>query len=193
MPLHPAGRRDGEGRLLCRRCSKPVPKPRRAWCGERCIRESYWEYHAPFRDRVGRRDGGVCSLCGLDTKRIEKVIDQMNAKCRRPYGRKETRAEFETRIIYQTRLRGFVSRLNERGFKGCVVIQEHSREFAFVKKSLWEADHIRPRVLGGSDETSNGRTLCVPCHKAATKRLARYRKQKRRKRTSFAFITEDFS
>lgn len=35
-------------------------------------------------------------------------------------------------------------------------------------------DHIWPRILGGSDERTNLRPLCVPCHKATTARLVRY-------------------
>ena len=38
--------------------------------------------------------------------------------------------------------------------------------------SLWQADHVVPRVLGGKNELSNLRTLCVPCHKLAAARLA---------------------
>jgi 5-methylcytosine-specific restriction protein A len=36
----------------------------------------------------------------------------------------------------------------------------------------WEADHIIPLAEGGTNELSNYRTLCVPCHKAETRALA---------------------
>jgi 5-methylcytosine-specific restriction endonuclease McrA len=45
------------------------------------------------------------------------------------------------------------------------------------RKSLWDADHIRPVTEGGGQcDLSNMRTLCLICHRAATaalrKRLA---------------------
>jgi 5-methylcytosine-specific restriction endonuclease McrA len=46
----------------------------------------------------------------------------------------------------------------------------------------WEADHVIPLALGGEDTLENHRTLCEGCHKAATKRLARFRKHNRRLR-----------
>ncbi|MBU0846685.1 HNH endonuclease [Patescibacteria group bacterium] len=44
---------------------------------------------------------------------------------------------------------------------------------------LWQADHIVERVRGGSHELHNLRTLCVPCHKKETARLAHERKVER--------------
>jgi 5-methylcytosine-specific restriction endonuclease McrA len=35
-------------------------------------------------------------------------------------------------------------------------------------KSLWEADHIVPFALGGTDDLSNLVTLCVRCHRKKT-------------------------
>lgn len=36
---------------------------------------------------------------------------------------------------------------------------------------LWQVDHIVPLVDGGLNELENLRLLCVPCHKAETRRL----------------------
>ncbi len=47
-------------------------------------------------------------------------------------------------------------------------------------KDQWQADHIVPRVRGGGDDLSNLRTLCTPCHKVETKRLAGERAAERR-------------
>ena len=38
---------------------------------------------------------------------------------------------------------------------------------------LTQVDHIIPVILGGTGDLENLRTLCVPCHKAETKRLRR--------------------
>lgn len=48
-------------------------------------------------------------------------------------------------------------------------------------KSFWEADHIVEVVNGGGECGLDGlQTLCQPCHKAKTKRLAAELKERRR-------------
>ncbi len=48
-------------------------------------------------------------------------------------------------------------------------------------RAWWEVDHIVPVVLGGGCcGLDNLRTLCVPCHKKATARLAAERARARR-------------
>ena len=42
----------------------------------------------------------------------------------------------------------------------------------------WEADHIVPLVEGGLHTPDNIRTLCIPCHKAETKKLTARRFQR---------------
>jgi 5-methylcytosine-specific restriction endonuclease McrA len=49
------------------------------------------------------------------------------------------------------------------------------------ERSLWEADHIVPVVLGGGCcDLANLRTLCQRCHKLETRRLAATRVELRR-------------
>ncbi|HYR27302.1 MAG TPA: HNH endonuclease signature motif containing protein [Thermoanaerobaculia bacterium] len=45
------------------------------------------------------------------------------------------------------------------------------------RKSWWEADHILPVVEGGDSNLDNLRTLCIPCHREATKSLRERRKR----------------
>ena len=45
---------------------------------------------------------------------------------------------------------------------------------------LWQADHIVPRVLGGTNALENLRTVCIPCHKGVTAQLAASRAADRR-------------
>ena len=41
-----------------------------------------------------------------------------------------------------------------------------------ARRSLWDADHIRPVAEGGGQcDLDNLRTLCVPCHREATAQL----------------------
>ncbi len=46
---------------------------------------------------------------------------------------------------------------------------------------LWEADHVTECIRGGWGKgIDNFRTLCIPCHKEETARLARERADERR-------------
>lgn len=47
------------------------------------------------------------------------------------------------------------------------------------RKSWWEADHVLPVVEGGDSNLDNMRTLCIPCHREATRAL-----RERRQRTA---------
>lgn len=43
-----------------------------------------------------------------------------------------------------------------------------------LRRNLWDADHIVPVAEGGGEcDLSNMRTLCLPCHRAATAELRR--------------------
>jgi 5-methylcytosine-specific restriction enzyme A len=46
------------------------------------------------------------------------------------------------------------------------------------RRHLWDADHIIPVAEGGGEcDLSNMRTLCLPCHRAATAALRRRRER----------------
>lgn len=45
------------------------------------------------------------------------------------------------------------------------------------RKTWWEADHILPVVEGGDSNLENIRTLCLPCHRQATRELHARRKR----------------
>ena len=45
------------------------------------------------------------------------------------------------------------------------------------RKSWWEADHILPVVEGGDSNLENIRTLCIPCHRNATRELRERRRR----------------
>jgi 5-methylcytosine-specific restriction endonuclease McrA len=92
----------------------------------------------------------------------------------------ETDREWQDRIVACSALNAEIARLETEGFRKCFKKTGHNGRWT-IERSLWEADHIQPRVLGGGEDLENYRTLCVPCHKAATKRLARFLKLRRRK------------
>ena len=45
------------------------------------------------------------------------------------------------------------------------------------RKTWWEADHILAVVEGGDSNLENIRTLCIPCHREATRSLRVRRKK----------------
>lgn len=68
-------RKDQEGKTLCCVCAHPVPKGRRHWCSEECVKryrdDQDWGY---IRQRVIQRDENECQKCGLKLKRDRKTI-----------------------------------------------------------------------------------------------------------------------
>ena len=65
----------------------------------------------------------------------------------------------------------FAQRMRElRALQECGAIHKK-------RKSWWEADHIVPVVEGGDSSLDNMRTLCIPCHRGATRELAARRRR----------------
>lgn len=80
------------------------------------------------------------------------------------------RVHLRFRSLCAARRAGILADLSARGFT------------EIESRSLWEADHIVPVVLGGGlCGLENYRTLCMPCHKIETKALAAHRAEERRK------------
>lgn len=93
-----------------------------------------------------------------------------------------TPAEQRVRNVHKRMMRLFRARLDRmarelirEGFDG--ICTRTGR----VNRSLWDADHIIPVVKGGGGcGLENYRTLCQPCHKTATAKLAADRAKERR-------------
>ena len=139
------------GRRVCRWCGTETAPPRRTWCSQSCVDE--WMVRsssARMRQAIFRRDQGVCAVCGCDTELLRRVLWHV--------WRSREGADW------------FDSLLGEIGLSGNV-----------LSRTLWEADHIVPVVRGGGGcGPENIRTLCVPCHRAETARLAADRARERR-------------
>lgn len=165
--LIPEGKlpRGPHGRKLCRYCGIEVKPPRRTFCSDECVDDHRLRSDPSFlRHRVEKRDKGICALCGLDTKLIEKGL-----------------AELSHLVDYNHLDKG-----------GREVVVELVKPLDEVKKvlgihkwdnrtSLWDADHIREVVNGGGEcGLENMQTLCVWCHRAKTSGLSEKRKAERR-------------
>lgn len=132
------------GKRPCRGCGAKVPKGRQTWCSKGCAERHYMALSFYARHKVFARDKGICAQCGTDT-------------------------EFLARIRWHLKSRDDVESM--RALKeawGLRITPWGTWEVP----NLWEADHIVPLAEGGTNALDNYRTLCIPCHKEATKALA---------------------
>lgn len=62
------------------------------------------------------------------------------------------------------------------------LLLEHWKPGKRRRRALWEADHIVPVAEGGGEcDLENIRTLCLPCHRAATLELRKRMRTERRR------------
>lgn len=141
---------DAEGNPLCRWDQKPVAPGRRAYCSRPCQIEVDIRCSASsLREHVGKRDKGVCARCGMDTKRLRRIL-KIAERC-------FTEINVEARIVIEYAL-------------WPRTIEPYLRRIGFsLRGHLWEADHIVEVVNGGDSGLSNMQTLCLVCHREKTK------------------------
>lgn len=177
------------GRALCRcGCGAEVPPPRRTFATDACVHR--WKLRtnpAYQRDQVSARDGGVCALCGVDTRLLRRLF---LAACHDaaievlPLDDGERAAA--GRVL---RDQGYTLILADRGDAMAIAtVRAVLLGFDPGRGTWWDMDHARPVVEGGgvADNASpeevlgNLRTLCQPCHKRETAALAARRAAARR-------------
>jgi 5-methylcytosine-specific restriction protein A len=148
------------GKRPCRGCGGALPPRRSRWCGDACMERAYMALSTHARRRVFERDRGVCALCGCDT-------------------------DFLRRIGWVLRRRDDVEAMwLVRQAWG----QERTPWGVWSGLPQWEADHIVPLVMGGTNDLENYRTLCIPCHRRVTAELARAR-SRRGRQTEIPLVT----
>lgn len=165
------------GRGLCRWCVREVPKGRRTFCGQDCIRD-FCVAAGNHLGYVEERDNGLCARCGLDTAKLGRVLN----------GFREL-VQMECRAASSSYGNGSILPRLDPNTWGHTAHVQHGRAtlaalgwngYADLMRSLWEADHIVPLAEGGTNTLGNLRTLCVPCHREVTRELrARMAKARR--------------
>lgn len=106
------------------------------------------------RVRIYERDGGRCKACGRD---LHALVDEYNDR---------------------------VAAAADAG-AGMGEVMDWLTSLGFrPKRRLWEVDHVLPLWAGGSDDDSNKRTLCQPCHVDATRDGARWRRHAGRRKVA---------
>lgn len=142
-------------RGVCRHCGMNVPDKRKSFCSEECA-DDWAAAHSPtlLRQRVFRRDQGICALCGMDCVLLGRALSAEWERVKMAV----TAREQAERAEFRKRYRWFLRR-----------------------RTCWDADHIVPVSEGGGNCTmANIRTLCVPCHQQVTKTLSRKKASQRR-------------
>lgn len=125
-------------------------EPPKVFCGSSvCTHEYKIRSDAGYaREQVFLRDHGVCQSCGLDTEKLKSLLYRVRDQ-------KGEAAYLELLAFYRKKTGYHFS----------------------IDKHLWEMDHRIPVAQGGgSCDTTNLTTLCVPCHRLKTRR------ERRRKR-----------
>jgi 5-methylcytosine-specific restriction protein A len=157
--------RGPNGHLLCWWCKTEVTPPRRSWCSDECVHE--WQIRSNvgyMRSCVFGRDSGICKSCGIDT-----VKRQQDARL-------ELRAAFEAA--------GNPRVWSPKGYEIAKRLGEQWKQDgwpATVERDWWEAEHLVPVCRGGGECGLEGiATLCVPCHKRSTAKLAAERAAERK-------------
>lgn len=154
---------------FCRWCKKPVKRPKRNWCSKECIAEyQIRSSGSTARHAVEKRDHGVCAKCGFDAGRLERILERARNRARIGYGMRWSHQEEGSRARAAYRLVSLLERMAAAGFKVSI---SKERDWG-TWSHLWEADHIVPVVEGGGGCGLDGyRTLCIRCHKKATREL----------------------
>jgi 5-methylcytosine-specific restriction enzyme A len=197
---------DDPAKRSCRWCGGAVPKGRRSWCSQRCVDEALMVAQPGFaRRKVEERDHGVCSACGIDCGRLERLVERLGKLARaiiwvraadqrpvasywdpQPDGARVVQVQHPAATKAMANLEIALALLSlwaghdVRKWCGSWNRGEGRREWWSLKHSLWQADHIKPVVEGGGGcGLYNYRTLCLRCHKGATAELAHRRRRQK--------------
>ncbi len=163
-------------KLHCRGCGHPVPKGRRNWCGDACIEQQKIRNQPAYaRQRVLERDNGICATCGRDCVALERAIGIWLA-CDWSITRNGAHAVSEHSMgepfARAQRRRKFANRFGVRMIG------------SWAQLPSWHYSTLVQFVEGGGGcGLDNLRTLCVCCHKNATRALAKRRAEARKAAT----------
>lgn len=139
----------------CTWCNKEIHKSMRH-CSDACRDEVYIRNGMSFKSIVYRRDAGICARCGSNLPALQQRFKKLLNKSKGVGGRTFPHS---------------FARLRKLG-----------RIYNLMPPSTpYEIDHIIPVVEGGGCcGLDNLQTLCIPCHREDTKRLAARRATERR-------------
>lgn len=185
------GRKAEDGTVLCSCGCGQVPKPpRRSWFSDACV-EAWKIRNDPghVRRLLEKRDKGVCAVCGCDSnaeyrkwlearKVAERFIWWLDRSTLSPVEWINGEWLYLPRVPESREDREADAKRRKELYRKWMP----PGDWTSGRNSGWDADHILEVVNGGGQcGLENYQTLCHPCHKAKTKRLAAELAQRRRK------------
>lgn len=172
--------REGE----CTWCGRSVTESRRSlWCSQRCVDAYAVTQPAGQLAALQARDGGRCSLCGLDTERLRvacmRWLAAFGVDRSAPRTMTGWRAAYHTR--YPQRAGALADLAHLLTLRGYPTGDRGIRHLMGERRCWWDGDHTIPIVDGGHPcDLRNLRTLCYWCHKRETAEAATRRAETRR-------------
>ena len=160
------------GKKLCYcGCGQEISKGARSTATAQCYPK--WALindQTTIRRAVFERDKGICAVCRVDSRKKQREAQDT----------KELMMWLARRHAQDILRAGGKLELNGMPFDygdwawACRIVEQWVKErFGVLSGHAWEADHIIPVIEGGGQCDLTGyRTLCIACHKQATKDLA---------------------
>ena len=172
---------NGKVKGRCRECGRATPKGRSFWCGTACVNAHRARTDPGYqRVLVFQRDGGVCSECRRDCVALRRDLTPLTAwhgnavalvatvsalGGKLPDAWRLTYPQYDADAIEKA-----IALVNDLG------LLKHLGN----RDSLWDMDHRVPLWRGGVNELNNLRTMCIPCHRVATRAGSEERASQRR-------------
>jgi 5-methylcytosine-specific restriction protein A len=158
------------GHRICRWCDRECPNGRRTFCRDPdCVHQFLLRTDAGYvRRKVQERDGGVCLGCGINAELERRRIQRWTPD--HGFWQHVTQGEWSVYVAWVAKQRDIaVARFIVMGFPS-------------PRDHWWESHHIVPVIEGGGCcGLENYRTMCIPCHKKETAKLAQRRAFKSRR------------
>ena len=193
---------DPSGGYLCScGCGCKPGKGRLYWHSAECV-ERWREINDPayIRQQLKRRDKGICAACGCDAEAEFQSWQAARKEAARLFAWLESREEWriafsvprgnEWHLIARAAMWADCLKAGKPCYKKIAIKKNaeiarlmgpHREGWTSGRSTAWDADHILEVVNGGGlCGLENYQTLCHPCHKAKTARLARERAEARR-------------